>query len=343
MHDHWEGRQLKQTTCKHRVAAIALAAGGTLALAGGTAFASNGGHSTDPNKDPNSRDFGHKKNDGDKITQRGHSGASGFADVTQRSGVFNLSLGLSNSGLNHAGNSIDQSNGTGQSCEANTKGGNVLAIGGLGGRHDRHASDAKDGTSVQAGNQGGDCSNDASSDNTANPTVALTTGDASTMNDTSTTIGQHNTGGVDVSSSNDGSIDPSGHGDNVRQSGGSWADGGLSVDQAAGVANVSIGIANSGGNSAGNHISQSNDTGQDSSANTKGGNVLAIGGRGGVDVTTGNNGGSSSNKSSSSNTANPNVTLTTGNATASNKTSTNINQSNSGGVKVSSDNSGSVG
>jgi hypothetical protein len=286
MHDHWEGRQLKQTTCKHRVAAVALAAGGTLALAGGTAFASTGGwnhNGSDPGKDPSSRDFGHK-NDGEKIKQRGHSGASGFAEVTQHSGVFNLSLGASNSGLNHAGNSIDQSNGTGQSCSANTKGGNVLAIGGLGGRHDREASDANDGTSVQAGNQGGDCSNDASSANTANPTVALTTGDASATNDTSTTVNQTNSCGVDVSSSNDGSIDPSGHGDRIRQSGGSWADGELSVDQSSKVGNVSIGIANSGGNSAGNHISQSNDTGQDGSANTKGGNVLAIGGHGGADV-----------------------------------------------------------
>jgi len=342
MHDHWEGRQLKQTTCKHRVAAIALAAGGTLALAGGTAFAASGptGQRTDGNNKS------HDNHDpGNKIRQRGHSGASGFADVEQHTGVFNLSLGLSNSGLNHAGNSIDQSNGTGQSCDANTQGGNVLAIGGLGGRHDdRKASDANNGTSVQAGNQGGDCSNTASSDNTANPTVSLTTGAASATNDTSTTVGQTNSGGVDVSSSNDGSIaDPSGHGNHISQSGGSWADGGLSVGQSAGVANVSIGIANSGGNSAGNHISQSNGTDQSGSSNTKGGNVLAIGGHGGTDVSTGNNGGSASNNSSSSNTANPSVTLTTGAASASNKTSTNITQTNSGGVTVSSNNSGSIG
>lgn len=338
---------MKNPTCKHRVAAVALAAGGTLALVGGTAFAGSSSNSSNNNKNDGKHqenNKGKEHNKGGNAQQKSSSYASGFAAIDQNSKVFNLSASASNTGLNDAFNGVDQSNSTDQNCNTNTEGGDVSGHGGV--QADSHKKDDgkdgkfdnKGGSSTLTGNTGGDCSNDSSSDNSSDPQAWISTGSADASNWTGTNVTQHNSGGVDVSSDNNASIDGSNL-RNAQQKSTSAADGALFVSQGSKVGNVSIALANSGGNSAANEVSQANDTSQNGNANTEGGNVS--GSRG--DVTTGNSGGSASNSSQSSNSSNPSAKISTGDASASNKTSTTVDQVNNGGVSVQSSNNASIG
>jgi hypothetical protein len=317
-----------KTTCRHKLVAVALASGATLAIAGGStaAFAAPKGDDEAPKGtvDSNNASLG-----------------IGAAQIDQNSGVTNFSAAASNSGLNEAHNGVDQGNQTGQDCNANTSGGHTLAVGvGLpsGEEDSLKGGDAK----ATGGNKGGECSNDATSSNSANPEATIHTGAASASNETATTVSQTNSGGVDVSSDNTGTVDPSGS-RRIHQSGVSVAAGFLSVTQSSTVDNASIAVANSGGNSAGNSVDQNNGTTQHGSANTTGGFTGAIGLGGNATAGGGNTGGSASNSSHSSNSANPSASITTGDASASNSTTTHVTQSNSGGVSVQSSNSGSVG
>ena len=323
---------MKSTACRHKLAAIAIASGATLAIAGGTAFATPGEQVKDPDE--------HAPKG--TVDSKNASLAIGAAQIDQNSGVTNFSAAATNSGFNSAHNGVDQGNATGQNCSANTSGGGTLAVG-LGTRS-RDEGRASTGGTAQAngGNTGGDCSNDATSSNSADPIASIETGAASASNQTSTTVGQTNSGGVGISSDNTGSVDPSGA-RRVHQSGGSVSVGLLSVSQSSTVDNTSVAFANSGFNRAGNHVDQSNGTSQGSTANTSGGTTGALGLGGNATANGGNTGGSAANSSHSSNSANPTASITTGAASASNSTTTNVTQTNSGGVTVQSSNSGSVG
>ncbi len=318
---------MKKTTCRHKLAAVALASGAALAITGGTAFAS-------PKDKPD------EGNHGD-VQSKNASIGIGAAEIDQSSGVSNLSVAASNSGLNSAGNHVDQGNRTGQDCDANTSGGHTIGIGV--GRSFDGGEEFKSGSgNATGGNTGGDCTNDATSSNSANPEATILTGAASAGNETSTTVSQTNSGGVNVKSDNTGSVDPSGA-RHVHQSGISAGVGLLSVGQSSTVDNGSLALANSGGNRAGNWVDQGNSTHQDGSANTSGGITAGVGIGGNGTASGGNSGGSASNTASSSNSANPKASITTGAASATNSTTTNVTQNNSGGVTVSSSNSGSVG
>jgi hypothetical protein len=318
---------LKKTSCRHKVAAIALASGAALAITGGTAFAQPDNHPDDE---------GHQK-----VDSKNASIGIGAAQIDQSSGVTNFSVAASNSGLNEAHNGVEQGNGNSQTCNANTSGGHTLGLG-VGVPVDEGEQVKGGSADATGGNVGGDCANDATNSNEANPEATILTGAASASNDTATTVDQTNSGGVDVSSDNSGNVDPSGA-RRIHQSGASVAAGFLGVTQHSSVENNSIAVANSGGNSAGNHVDQNNWNSQHGNANTSGGLTGAIGLGGDATASGGNSGGSASNTASNSNSASPKASITTGDASATNSTTTHVTQSNSGGVSVQSSNSGSVG
>lgn len=315
---------MKTITCRHKLAAIALAGGATLAIAtGGTAFAQ-------PDDEPHANVDSHNAALG-----------IGAAHIDQSSGVANFSAADSNTGLNDAHNSVDQTNRTPQECSADTSGGGTFAVG-VAVPVDEGESFKGGDARANGGNKGGECTNDATSSNSANPEAMIHTGSASATNETSTTVDQSNSGGVEVKADNTGTVDPTGA-RRIHQSGASVAAGFLSVDQHSFVDNVSLASANSGGNSASNRVDQGNWTPQDASADTSGGHTGALALGGNATASGGNSGGSASNSAHSSNTANPTASITTGDATASNSTTTHVTQTNSGGVSVSSSNNGSVG
>ena len=110
---------MKSTACRHKLAAIAIASGATLAIAGGTAFATPGEQVKDPDE--------HAPKG--TVDSKNASLAIGAAQIDQNSGVTNFSAAATNSGFNSAHNGVDQGNATGQNCSANTSGGGTLAVG----------------------------------------------------------------------------------------------------------------------------------------------------------------------------------------------------------------------
>jgi hypothetical protein len=236
-----------KTTCKHRLAALALASSAAVAIsaAGGTAFA----------------DDGHVDSDNASI-------GIGEAQIDQHSDVANFSVAASNSGFNQAHNDVDQNNDNWQTCEADTKGGGTLGL--SIGEEESGAADAT------GGNIGGDCSNDATNSNDANPEASIHTGAASAGNETSTTVEQTNSGGVDITSDNTGSVAGTDDDAHVHQNGVSVGAGFLGVSQGSSVSNESLALANSGGNHAGNNVDQNNWNEQHGSANTSGGWTVGV-------------------------------------------------------------------
>ncbi len=203
-------------------------------------------------------------------------------DVFQLSLVHTHQLSAANSGGNDAWNGIGQSNHTGQHCDASANDGPAITFG-----------------PATSGNQGGSCTNTATSSNTAsNNSATVTAGAASASNTSSASASQ--TGTVTVT-------DPSGH---------------TLVVQATAVGTGQAAFSNSGFNSAGNDIDQSNGTYQSADASANGGAAI-----GGTSATSGNTGGTASNTASSTNTASGNsASVSTGAASATNNSTSSATQ-----------------
>jgi hypothetical protein len=295
-----------------KLGALLFAAGLPLGLFAGSAVADGygGGYG------------GHKSGDVDN-----ENSASAWID--QYSEVGTRQEAKSNSGHNKALSGVLGANETEQDCDADASDGNIS-----GGVYDAHA-----------GNKGGECSNDATSENDGTSKASISTGPASATNKASTSVKQSNSGGVDVDQEAKASDIHSGGGD-VNNSNSAK----LSVDQSSDVWTGQSAYANSGGNFAASGVIGYNATGQYADADADGGNIGG-GGHGGYggydskgsyggcgcghDLTTGNTGGTASNTAASSNTGSSTASITTGAATASNSSTTTVTQTNSGGVSGS--------
>lgn len=183
----------------------------------------------------------------------------------------------------------------------------------------------------ETGNAGGSASNGSNSSNDGDANAAIATGRAQASNDASTDVNQANSGGANASSTNTvTAIDPDG--------GDTWAYSetyaSLYVDQDSDVDTDQDAWANTGYNYAEAVVEGANETFQEASATVSGGNIWG----GGEENYAGNTGGTATNDSTSSNLGTASATITTGDATATNNSTTNVTQNNSGGASATSNN-----
>jgi hypothetical protein len=287
---------------RRRVAATA-AGVSALTVLGGTAYATEG-----PRHD--------WKDDGDASLW---NGGDAKAKISQKTWIETAQLGLSNSGGNEALALTANINLGRQRCSTNVNGGNV----------------EKSEDYNTAGNDGGNCSNEASQRNNGNARAGINTGDATSSNDASTTVNQRNSGGArSHNNANDNTVKAD-DGDAKLKNGG---DAYLKVKQKAAVATWQGAAANTGHNTAVAAVIGVNAGGQSGSTNVNGGNVHWSDDHN----TAGNKGGNSTNKATQSNTGTANANIVTGNASATNSSTTTVNQNNSGGASSTNNANGNT-
>jgi hypothetical protein len=279
---------------RRRVAATA-AGVSALTVLGGTAYATDG-----PRGD-------WKKGHDDGGDASLYNGGDAKLELKQETWVETAQLALSNTGKNHALVLNANVNLGKQRCHTDVYGGNV--------------EKSEDGNT--AGNNGGNCDNDATQRNGGSARASIKTGDASSSNNANTSVSQRNSGGASVNNTaNDNTVEAD-DGDAKLKNGG---DAKLSVKQKAAVGTWQGAQANTGGNSAIVIGIGVNAGGQSGSTNLSGGNVYWSD----DNNTAGNTGGNANNKASQSNHGGASASITTGNATASNSSTTTVNQNNSG-------------
>jgi hypothetical protein len=267
-----------------------------LTVLGGTAYATEGPHGGG----------GWKNDDGDASL---YNGGDAKARIEQKSWVETAQIGLSNSGRNKALALTANVNLGKQRCDTLLDGGNV--------------EKSEDGNT--AGNDGGNCKNDATQRNNGTAKANVNSGDADATNTANTSVTQKNSGGASVNNTaNDNTVEAD-DGDAKLKNGG---DAYLSVTQKAYVGTQQAAAANSGKNTAVAGVIGINAGAQSGVTTVGGGNVHWSD----DNNTAGNKGGNANNKASQSNTGSAHAGITTGNANASNSSTTTVNQTNSGGA-----------
>jgi hypothetical protein len=285
------GRMKHKARARHRRVAVTCAGVSALTVMGGTTAFAADGH-WNGNDDAATLD----------------NGGDAWTHLDQDQHVLTAQLGLANSGKNEAVSLTGNLNLGEQDCETNLRGGNIL-----------FADD--DNT---AGNSGGDCTNNSTATNNGTGNATVSTGDASAPNTANTTVSQGNSGGSSVNNSaNDNTIEA----DDGPASLSNGGNAKLAVNQHSSVKNLQAALANTGGNTAVGVVVGVNAGSQTGTSHVSGGNILF----GHDGNTAGNTGGNAGNTSSASNTGSGTASVTTGNATASNSSTTSVTQTNSGG------------
>jgi trimeric autotransporter adhesin len=289
------GRMRSKARARRRRVAATAAGVSALTVLGGTAYATEGPHGG-----------GWKNDDGDASL---YNGGDAKADIDQKTWIETAQLALSNSGGNKALALTANINLGKQRCDTNLSGGNV--------------EKSEDGNT--AGNDGGNCKNDASQRNNGTARASVDTGDARSPNSARTTVSQRNTGGASVDNTASNNKVEADDGDATLKNGG---DAKLYVDQKASVSTWQGAASNTGHNTAVAGVIGINAGAQSGSTNVSGGNVHWSD----DNNTAGNTGGNAGNKASQSNSGSASANIKTGNATASNSSTTTVNQNNSGGA-----------
>lgn len=288
------GRIKHKARARHRRIAVAAAGVSALTVMGGTAaYASGGGW-----------DGGHKHDGGDASLD---NGGDAKLSLDQSQYTFTGQLSLANTGLNTALGITGNVNLGEQDCYAGNDGGDIKGV-------------DDDNTT---GNEGGDCTNDATQSNDGTGKADVQTGAATGKNDAKSTVNQKNDGDSSVNNTaNDNTIDAD-DGDASLSNGGN---ANLWVNQHSGVETWQGAAANSGGNTAVSGVIGVNLGSQTGSGGVTGGNI----GWSGDGNSAGNSGGNASNSAHQTNTGSASATIKTGNATASNSSTTSVTQSNTG-------------
>jgi hypothetical protein len=287
------GRIKHKARARHRRIAVTAAGVSALTVMGGTAaFASPGGW-----------DGGHK-HDGDASLE---NGGDAKTSVDQSQYTFTGQLSLANTGLNAALGVAGNVNLGEQDCVAGNDGGDI------------HGVDDDNTT----GNTGGDCTNDATQSNDGTGEADVQTGSATGKNDAKSTVNQKNDGDSSVNNTANNNKVEADDGDASLENGG---DANLWVDQHSQVETWQGAAANSGGNLAVSGVLGVNLGSQTGSGGVTGGNI----GWAGDGNSAGNSGGNASNTAHQTNTGSASASIRTGNASASNSSTTSVTQSNTG-------------
>ena len=263
-------------------------------MGGTTAFATGGGGWD-----------GWNKHDGGEASLE--NGGDAKVHVDQDQYAFTAQLALANTGANKALGITGNLNLGSQDCTSDLSGGDI------------HGVDDEN----TAGNQGGDCTNDATTTNNGTGKAYIDTGDAEGKNDAKTTVNQKNDGDATVNNTaNDNTIKADDNDASLENGGDAY----VGVHQSSGVETWQGAAANSGHNTAIAAVIGVNVGSQSGSTGVSGGNISWAG----DGNKAGNSGGNASNTANASNTGNASATIKTGNATASNTSATTVNQSNTG-------------
>jgi len=276
---------------RRRRVAVTAAGVSALTVLGGTAYASE------------SHNKHHEDPDATLV-----NGGDAKAIIEQHSYIDTEQLALANTGGNKAlavGANVNLGY---QDCTSDLSGGDIK------GSEDENAT----------GNEGGNCSNDATQGNHNTTKATIDTGDARSPNTASTSVRQTNSGGAAVDNTASDNHVEADDGDATLHNGG---DAFLKVDQKASVGTFQGALSNTGGNKAVAVGIGVNAGGQSASSGNSGGNI----GWSDDKNTAGNTGGNAGNTAAQSNSGSTTASVKTGNATASNSSTTTVNQTNSGG------------
>lgn len=288
------GRMKYKARARRRRVAVTAAGVGALTVLGGTAYASEGG--SWQKEDPGTT-LDNSGNATNKVEQE--SKVKTDQDATANTGG---NLGLAIVGNVNAGS---------QECTTNLEGGNLTDV------EEKNT----------AGNDGGNCDNDARQTNRGTADASIDTGDANANNDSTTTVRQRNSGDASVANT---ATDNKVEGDDDSGTLYNGGDAYLKVDQDSKVKTDQDASANTGGNYAIAAVIGVNYGQQTGTANVNGGNITDAD----DSNTAGNKGGNASNDAVQTNNGTATAHITTGNATASNSSKTTVNQTNSGSASV---------
>lgn len=285
------GRIKHKARARHRRVAVTCAGVSALTVMGGTAaFATEGGH--------------WDKHDSDATLD---NGGDAKTHVDQYQHVWTEQLAEANTGANHALAITGNLNLGSQDCNTDLSGGDIKGV-------------DDDNT---AGNEGGNCDNDATATNNGTAKAGVETGSASAPNTASTSVSQKNDGDSTVNNTaNDNTVEA----DDGNASLDNGGDANLWVDQDSSVHTSQGAWANSGHNTAIAGVIGVNAGSQTGSSGVSGGNI----GWSEDGNSAGNTGGNVGNTAGASNTGSATAGVKTGNATASNSSSTTVTQSNTG-------------
>ena len=288
------GRMKHKARARHRRVAGVAAGVSALTVLGGTAYASTGGQYQQHKDDPAAT----LKNGGDAK-----------AIVDQSNYIETGQLALGNTGGNKAIAVSGNVNLGFQDCYSDLSGGDISYVG------DHNT----------AGNEGGNCSNDAAQSNRGTTKATIDTGDAHSSNSAHTSVDQNNSGGASADNTASNNKVKADDGPASLYNGG---DAFLKVDQSASVGTYQGAQANTGYNTAVALGIGINAGAQSASSGNSGGNI-SYGDDGNK---AGNTGGNASNHGSQSNSGGTTASVKTGDASASNSSTTTVNQTNSGGA-----------
>jgi hypothetical protein len=276
---------------RRRVAATCAGVSALTVMGGTTAFATGGG--------------GWDKHDGGDATLE--NGGDAKVHVDQWQHVYTEQLAEANTGANEALAITGNLNLGSQDCTSDLSGGDITKV------DDNNT----------AGNEGGNCSNDATADNHGTAKANVETGSASAPNSASTTVQQKNDGDATVNNTASNNTVKADDGDASLENGG---DANVWVDQSSSVKTWQGAAANSGYNTAIAGVIGVNAGHQSGTSGNSGGNIDWSG----DGNQAGNTGGNVNNTAAASNTGSATAGIKTGNATASNSSSTTVTQSNTG-------------
>lgn len=279
---------------RRRVAATCAGVSALTVMGGTTAFASGGGW----------EGGGWDKHDGDATLE---NGGDAKVHVDQYQHVYAEQLAEANTGANEALAITGNLNLGRQDCTSDLSGGDIHKV------EDNNT----------AGNEGGNCDNDATADNKGTARANIETGNASAPNSASASVQQKNDGDATVNNTANSNTVEADDGNASLNNGG---DARVSVHQDSSVQTWQGASANSGHNTAIAGVIGVNAGSQSGSSGVSGGNIeYADDGN-----SAGNTGGNVGNTANASNTGSAAAAIKTGNATASNSSSTTVHQSNTG-------------
>jgi len=284
------GRIKHKARARRRRVAATCAGVSALTVMGGTTAFASGG--------------GWDKHDSDATLE---NGGDAKAHIEQLQHVYTEQLASANTGANQALAITGNLNLGSQDCTSDLGGGDISKV-------------DDDNT---AGNEGGNCDNDATATNEGTSKAAIDTGDASAPNSSSTAVLQKNDGDASVNNTaNDNKVEAD-DGNASLENGG---DANLWVDQHSSVNTWQGAKANTGHNTAIAGVVGVNAGSQSGSSGVSGGNINWAG----DGNSAGNTGGNVGNTANASNTGTAAAGVKTGNATASNSSTTSVTQSNTG-------------
>jgi hypothetical protein len=286
------GRMKHKARARRRRVAVTCAGVSALTVMGGaSAFATNGG--------------GWEKHDNTDASLE--NGGDAKLHVEQLQDVYTEQLAEANTGFNEDLAITGNLNLGRQHCESNLTDGNIEKV------DDNNT----------AGNNGGNCTNDATADNHGTASASIHTGNASAPNSSSTSVLQKNDGDSTVNNTASNNTVAADDGEASLENGG---DAHLWVGQQSSVGTFQGASANTGYNSALAGVIGVNAGSQSASSGNSGGNINWAGDGNHA----GNTGGNAGNTAAASNTGSATAAITTGNATASNSSTTSVTQSNTG-------------